>query len=67
MFERIRAVALHETPKGLVLVDRDGPENTFVSGDSAEDMEAARAACCSGLFIGPDHSPLLFPRRQRPS
>ena len=31
------------------------PENTFVIGDSAEDMEAARAAGCSGLFVGPHH------------
>ena len=31
------------------------PENTFVIGDSAEDMEAARAAGCSGLYVGPAH------------
>jgi len=31
------------------------PENTFVIGDSAADMEAARAAGCSGLYVGPEH------------
>ena len=31
------------------------PESTFVIGDSAEDMEAARAAGCTGLYVGPDH------------
>jgi len=31
------------------------PENTFVIGDSAADMEAARAAGCSALYVGPDH------------
>jgi rfaE bifunctional protein nucleotidyltransferase chain/domain len=31
------------------------PENTFVIGDSAEDMEAARTAGCSGLYVGPPH------------
>jgi rfaE bifunctional protein nucleotidyltransferase chain/domain len=30
------------------------PENTFVIGDSAADMEAARAAGCRGLYVGPD-------------
>ena len=29
------------------------PERTFVIGDSADDMEAARAAGCSGLYVGP--------------
>ena len=29
------------------------PENTFVIGDSAEDMEAARSAGCSGFCVGP--------------
>ena len=29
------------------------PANTFVIGDSAEDMEAAHAAGCSGLYVGP--------------
>jgi rfaE bifunctional protein nucleotidyltransferase chain/domain len=31
------------------------PESTFVIGDSAGDMEAARAAGCSGLYVGPAH------------
>jgi rfaE bifunctional protein nucleotidyltransferase chain/domain len=31
------------------------PENTFVIGDSAADMEAAHAAGCSGLYVGPPH------------
>ena len=31
------------------------PKTTFVIGDSAEDMEAARAAGCSGLYVGPHH------------
>ena len=31
------------------------PEHTFVIGDSADDMEAARAAGCSGLYVGPPH------------
>jgi len=31
------------------------PENAFVIGDSIEDMEAASAAGCSGLYVGPDH------------
>ncbi len=31
------------------------PESTFVIGDSAADMEAARAAGCSGLYVGPPH------------
>ena len=31
------------------------PERTFVIGDSADDMEAARAAGCSGLYVGPPH------------
>ena len=31
------------------------PETTFVIGDSTEDMEAARAAGCSGLYVGPHH------------
>jgi phosphoglycolate phosphatase-like HAD superfamily hydrolase len=31
------------------------PENTFVIGDSADDMEAARAAGCNGLYVGPAH------------
>jgi rfaE bifunctional protein nucleotidyltransferase chain/domain len=31
------------------------PEHTFVIGDSAEDMEAARAAGCTGLYVGPAH------------
>ena len=31
------------------------PETTFVIGDSAEDMEAARAAGCSALYVGPHH------------
>lgn len=31
------------------------PEGTFVIGDSADDMEAARAAGCSGLYVGPAH------------
>ena len=31
------------------------PGRTFVIGDSADDMEAARAAGCSGLYIGPVH------------
>lgn len=30
-------------------------ENTFVIGDSAEDMEVARAAGCTGLYVGPAH------------
>lgn len=29
------------------------PESTFVIGDSAADMEASRAAGCSGLYVGP--------------
>jgi len=29
------------------------PQNTFVIGDSADDMEAARAAGCRGLYVGP--------------
>ena len=35
------------------------PETTFVIGDSAEDMEAARAAGCSGLYVGPP-APALY-------
>ena len=31
------------------------PEHTFVIGDSAADMEAARAAGCRGLYVGPPH------------
>jgi rfaE bifunctional protein nucleotidyltransferase chain/domain len=31
------------------------PESTVVIGDSADDMEAARAAGCSGLYVGPAH------------
>jgi histidinol-phosphate phosphatase family protein len=31
------------------------PESTFVIGDSADDMEAARAAGCSGLYVGSAH------------
>jgi phosphoglycolate phosphatase-like HAD superfamily hydrolase len=31
------------------------PENTFFIGDSADDMEAARAAGCTGLYVGPPH------------
>lgn len=31
------------------------PENTFVIGDSAADMEAAHAAGCHGLYVGPAH------------
>jgi rfaE bifunctional protein nucleotidyltransferase chain/domain len=31
------------------------PVNTYVIGDSAEDMEAARAAGCGALYVGPDH------------
>jgi rfaE bifunctional protein nucleotidyltransferase chain/domain len=31
------------------------PESTFVIGDSAEDMEAASAAGCSGFYVGPAH------------
>jgi rfaE bifunctional protein nucleotidyltransferase chain/domain len=31
------------------------PENTFVIGDSAADMEAAHAAGCRGLYVGPHH------------
>jgi D-glycero-D-manno-heptose 1,7-bisphosphate phosphatase len=31
------------------------PENTFFIGDSADDMEAARAAGCTGLYVGPAH------------
>jgi rfaE bifunctional protein nucleotidyltransferase chain/domain len=39
------------------------PESTFVIGDSADDMKAARAAGCSGLYVGPAHSrytPITF-------
>ena len=32
------------------------PENTFFIGDSADDMEAARAAGCTALYVGPAHS-----------
>jgi rfaE bifunctional protein nucleotidyltransferase chain/domain len=32
------------------------PEHTFVIGDSADDMEAARAAGCRGLYVGPPHT-----------
>jgi len=31
------------------------PASTFVIGDSAADMEAARAAGCTGLYVGPQH------------
>jgi D-glycero-D-manno-heptose 1,7-bisphosphate phosphatase len=31
------------------------PERTFVIGDSADDMEAAGAAGCSGFYVGPIH------------
>ncbi len=31
------------------------PENTFVIGDSTADIEAARAAGCRGLYVGPNH------------
>jgi histidinol-phosphate phosphatase family protein len=30
------------------------PAKTFVIGDSGTDMEAARAAACTGLYVGPD-------------
>jgi rfaE bifunctional protein nucleotidyltransferase chain/domain len=39
------------------------PENTVVIGDSADDMEAALAAGCSGLYVGPAHpryTPITF-------
>jgi rfaE bifunctional protein nucleotidyltransferase chain/domain len=39
------------------------PESTFVIGDSADDMEAARAAGCSGLYVGrahPRYTPITF-------
>jgi len=32
------------------------PETTFFIGDSAEDMEAASAAGCTGLYVGPPNS-----------
>ncbi|MEO8050187.1 MAG: HAD-IIIA family hydrolase [Acidobacteriota bacterium] len=31
-------------------------ESTFIIGDSAADMEAALAAGCSGLYVGPNHA-----------
>jgi rfaE bifunctional protein nucleotidyltransferase chain/domain len=31
------------------------PDQTFVIGDSAADMEAAHAAGCRGLYVGPAH------------
>jgi len=31
------------------------PERCFVIGDSKDDMEAARAAGCRGLYVGPSH------------
>ena len=31
------------------------PASTFVIGNSAADMEAARAAGCRGLYVGPQH------------